>query len=373
MALHLARYRRQSVVQLGFPAFVQVSYCFCSAIMLLCSVYSLKTDSLGFQARLRLFSADDFANCGRWIESGLTHLCSCRRPGQEYTAQDPSGNWWAFNICGMVSYSCIPDGYADPFAHGIAHQYLEGTPQSATTQGGTGCKNPTTDPATGAQTCTSQCIMAAVEEPDYELINPGDVNGGVEIFHAGVAPDADSPFKCPFDPKVGCSGARSMTYYFTCDKNQRNGLGNVYINETSSCQYFIQATTSYACATKGDPFDPYRDNPADSFGFVVLGAFLTVLFQYIYAFGDQRSWWEPIKQRIPAIPGLSGFGEYLPHEPHSPTYLSPRGHCLTTCFFSFLRLQAARVACTVAAATVQYPSLSAVPPPMAPPVCKGRR
>lgn len=207
----------------------------------------------------------------------------------------------------MVSYSCIPDNWVDPFAHGIAHQYLEGTPQTATTPNGVGCKGTVTDPSTGAQTCTSQCIMAAVDEPDYELINPGDVNGGVEIFHAGVAPDAGSPFGCPYDPKVGCSGSRSMTYYFTCDKNQKNGLGKVYINETSPCQYFIQATTSYACATKGDPFDPYRDNPADSFGFVVLGAFLTVVLQYIYIFGDNRNWWEPIKQRLPAIPGFSTY------------------------------------------------------------------
>lgn len=171
-----------------------------------------------------------------------------RKPGQEYTLQDPSGNWWAFNVCGQVSYPCIPDGWVDPFSHGDAHQYLEGTPQSATTPGGVGCKSTATDPATGQQACTSQCIMASHGYPEYDVLNITNPQQGIAIWNQGVRPDAGSPFACPYDPRVPYTGSRSLTFYLQCDPSQtKAGLENVYIDEVAPCEYFVQATTAAAC------------------------------------------------------------------------------------------------------------------------------
>jgi hypothetical protein len=36
-------------------------------------------------------------------------------------------------------------------------------------------------------------------------------------------------------------------------------------------------------------------------------AALTIFCYVVYVFGESRGWWDPIKERIPAIPGLSSF------------------------------------------------------------------
>ncbi len=233
-------------------------------------------------------------------------------------------------MCGQVSFPCIPSDWSDPYAHGIAHQvrprarargedvrspltpaqYLMGDPRTTLVSGNAACQAQVTDPTTGAQVCASQCVMAAHSYPDYELAVSGDVTSGVSVFHSASAPDATSPFNCPFDPTEGCSGSRRVTYNFLCDRSNKNpaAMTGLVLNETSTCNYLLTAYTYAACATKGDPFRNNQDNGPNNFGFTVLGATLCVVFQFMYSFGDQRGWWEPIKQRIPAIPGLSFLG-----------------------------------------------------------------
>lgn len=227
---------------------------------------------------------------------------------------DGSGDAWIVNICGEVSWPCIPSDWKDPFSHGIAHQYIEGDPRAPAPNGlrpgSPMCQTQVTDPATGQTVCSSQCIMAAHSFPDYELAVAGNPNAGITVQHAGTPPDANGPFNCPFDAVTGCNGARSVTFLFTCDSSNKNAgqVSALALNETSTCQYLFTGRTYAACPTKGNPFRNNADLGPQNFGFVVLGFALTIFVQFTYSFGDQRGWWDPIKQRLPAIPGLSFLG-----------------------------------------------------------------
>jgi len=72
-------------------------------------------------------------------------------------------------------------------------------------------------------------------------------------------------------------------------------------SEPTVCGYVVEARTKAACGVKGDPFDGYNDSPGDSFGFVVLGSFLTIVVYAFIVFGNGRGWWDPIKNRMPAF------------------------------------------------------------------------
>lgn len=69
----------------------------------------------------------------------------------------------------------------------------------------------------------------------------------------------------------------------------------------TTCHYLITGSTKAACGVKGDPFAPFNDDPAHSFGFVVLGATLCVFLQYAWAFADSKGWTDPITSRIPPL------------------------------------------------------------------------
>jgi hypothetical protein len=69
------------------------------------------------------------------------------------------------------------------------------------------------------------------------------------------------------------------------------------MTEPTTCRYLISGRSAAACGVKGDPFDyqGYSDDPAHSFGFVVLGATIAVLITVLYTVGEGRGWWNPIK------------------------------------------------------------------------------
>jgi len=130
--------------------------------------------------------------------------------------------------------------------------------------------------------------------------------------HAGMPPDASDPFQCSTDPQTGCSRERQLQVKLYCDSSATadNSFTFLGVSEPSQCVYLLEAKAKAACGTKGDPFDPGQDSGGLRFGFVVLGAALTIGLSWVYSFGDSRSWWDPIKARIPAItiPGLGTFG-----------------------------------------------------------------
>ena len=72
------------------------------------------------------------------------------------------------------------------------------------------------------------------------------------------------------------------------------------MTENSPCSYTIAGRSGAACPTKGDPFDIpanfYRNKPADSFGFCVLGSVCTIVVLVLYNVGEARGWWDPIKR-----------------------------------------------------------------------------
>lgn len=65
------------------------------------------------------------------------------------------------------------------------------------------------------------------------------------------------------------------------------------------CVYYLYASSKHACGVQGNPFVPYRNKPSDSFGFVLLGVFLTIVVNWLYKLGDRRGLWDPIKSKIP--------------------------------------------------------------------------
>jgi hypothetical protein len=149
--------------------------------------------------------------------------------------------------------------------------------------------------------CTGGCVVLARDWPEYSLMdtrcnkflpdaspnpayNPGACNTGMGlvISHFGTPERISDSFDCPTNQDTGLPGERTITINMACD-NSVNGLAIdlIYENKTlpngkpnpsGVCQYIANTRSKYACATAGDPFDPYRDDPAHSFGFVVLGA-----------------------------------------------------------------------------------------------------
>ncbi len=79
------------------------------------------------------------------------------------------------------------------------------------------------------------------------------------------------------------------------------------------CRYVIVARSSAACGTQGDPYDippgygPVTSQTGTQFGYTVLGMVLAVVVYFIYGFGDQRGWWNPIKNVLSRIPVIGRF------------------------------------------------------------------
>lgn len=241
----------------------------------------------------------------RWVSNGNEYSWDlrplCRGAGNEYTYTVPGGAYpiYTFNICGTISKPCAPQGWVPYISHGVATQFLDTDPA------GNPCpKCPDAD--TGLQVCcTGNCVVLAHDIPRYDLVDPNNVNAGITISHAGMPPSENDNFLCPTDPTTNLPIERQLTIVLQCDKSVSDVVIDV-ANETSTCHYQLTGRSKAACASKGDPFDPYRDDPAHSFGFVVLGSVLTIFTYYLVTFGETKGWWDPVKRYLPAIPGLSG-------------------------------------------------------------------
>lgn len=120
--------------------------------------------------------------------------------------------------------------------------------------------------------------------------------------------DAD-PFNCPINPATGLARERQLTIQLLCDQGgSTSSLTVLGTSEPTTCSYVLTAKTAAACGVTGDPFDGFRDNPAHSFGFVVLGAFLAIVVYFAVSFANGRGWLEPIKSRMPGFCRCGGGG-----------------------------------------------------------------
>ena len=217
-----------------------------------------------------------------------------------------------------------------------------------------------TDWDTGALIqCTQQCAVIGTPFLQFQLINPNNPTSGVIIKHdamppkcvcglcsvlataaAGRAPPHDPPppththraARSELDPfgvcPPGLNGLlieRSMTFVIACDQSVSDlaydtsspgpdpgQIAGLVLYEYPQCSYTVYLRSAKACGVKGDPFDaqPAVFGPATNFGFTVLGAALVIFVSYTYSFGDNRGWWEPIKSRMPHIPGLGSYSSY---------------------------------------------------------------
>jgi len=224
----------------------------------------------------------------------MHQLCQSSGPGYVFNA--PFNNTFNFNICGNTSLVCSP-GWTMYSSRGTAVQFWEPNPP---------CTTPTcTDWDTGAQMCcTGGCDVLSTQYFQFTLLDAGNpLTGGVQFVHTGMPPDINDPFNCPVNPVNNLARERQLIIQIACDQGGAKSpptLTNIAVNEPTTCVYVVTASSYAACGTKGDPYDGYFDDPAHSFGFVVLGATLTILTYLAITFMDGRGWLDPIKNRMPA-------------------------------------------------------------------------
>lgn len=221
----------------------------------------------------------------------------CKPAGGEYFINDTANNHiTSFNICGNTSAICAP-GYALYDTHGVAIQYTydlinpvpECNPKAPT------CVDYDLNIPT---CCTEECTILGTEFFQFYLMDNTNPDGGVQLVHSGMPPATGETFTCPADPVTGLQLDRQLTVQIKCDRSvPSTNYAIDSMTEPTTCRYLISGRSAAACGVKGDPFDyqGYSDDPAHSFGFVVLGATIAVLITVLYTVGEGRGWWNPIK------------------------------------------------------------------------------
>jgi len=220
----------------------------------------------------------------------------CQQSGAGYVYNAPFNTTYNFNICGNTSTVCSP-GWTMYNSHGAAVQTWTSPPA---------CPTPTcTDWDTGAPICcTGECAVLGTQYFQFSLLDPNNpLTGGIQFVHTGMPPDINDPFNCPVNPVNNLARERQLIIQIACDQGGSKNpptLSGIIAAEVGTCLYTISAKSYAACGIKGDPYDGYYDDPGHSFGFVVLGATLTVLTYFAVTFADGRGWLDPVKNRLPA-------------------------------------------------------------------------
>jgi len=172
--------------------------------------------------------------------------------------------------------------------------------------------------------CTGQCEIIAYGDAayNYRWIDDNNVaTGGIRWTAYGDAPDNGDEFQCPTDPNTGNRRARTLQVNMQCDlKGKRSDpLQTISFYDDGYCFYTVILSHFAACAVAGNPFDTNDDDSNSNsnsigpnsivistsalnayfFGYVVLGAAICVIVYYMYAFGDDRGWWNSIKDALP--------------------------------------------------------------------------
>jgi hypothetical protein len=238
----------------------------------------------------------------------------CQEAGNEYAFTNPANNQqFMFNVCGNVSYACIPQWPVYDNI-GVAVQILSPPPPPSA---GASCTDVFGNPAP----CSGQCVVLGTEFFQFQLQNPNDPTQGVSFRHTGMPPDADDPFPCPALTPEGLTQERQLSININCDMSVP-GLKVLNVTEVNPCVYAVSASSSAACPVKGDPFDcqTYVDaekkQPGKNFGFVVLGSFLTIFVSWTISFMNRRGMLDGVKDKLKGVPvigsmvGSSGSSSY---------------------------------------------------------------
>ena len=151
--------------------------------------------------------------------------------------------------------------------------------------------------------CTGQCEIIAYGNAAYNyrwIDGNNPLTGGIRWTAYGDAPDNGDDFTCPIDPNTGYPRARTLYVNMYCNQGGKrtDALQINQFYDSGDCVYRVSMTHFAACGVVGDPFE-YNQDPGVNFGFTVLGGVLAVFFYYLYHFGEDRGWWEPIRSRLP--------------------------------------------------------------------------
>jgi len=157
--------------------------------------------------------------------------------------------------------------------------------------------------------CTGQCEIIAYGNAAYNyrwIDNNNVLTGGIRWTAYGDAPDNGDEFQCPIDPFTGNPRARTLQVNMRCNPNGKRSdpLQTIAFYDNGSCYYTVIMSHFAACATSGDPFEgliPTGILSANYFGYTCLGLFLAVVIYYVYAYGDDKGWWDPIKNALPTV------------------------------------------------------------------------
>ena len=218
---------------------------------------------------------------------------------------------------------CNPEYNSYPF-EGNFLQFFDPNPATDCNRGdcpNTGFLSPSLQNQQG-YCCTGQCEIIAYGNAAYNyrwIDNNNVLTGGIRWTAYGDAPDNGDEFQCPIDPFTGNPRARTLEVNMQCDLNGKRSdpLKTLAFYDNGSCFYTIIMSHFAACATSGNPFDTNDDDSNSNsigpnsivissvalnayfFGYVVLGAAICVIVYYVYAFGDDRGWWNSIKDALP--------------------------------------------------------------------------
>lgn len=232
----------------------------------------------------------------------------CRSSGNEYSWTDSNNHTYFWNICGSVDSQICTPPWTVYVSHGVMIQFWTDAPTCPNPPDGT-CRDP--ENGNNPVCCTGDCTVIAHDKScDYQLLDPSNpVSGGVTWTHAGMPPDSSDPFQCSTDPTTGCSRERQLSVKLYCDSSAKTADSFTFlgISEPSQCQYLLEAKAKAACGTTGDPFDPGQDSGGQRFGFVILGAALTIGLSWVYGFGNDKGWWDPVKAKLSTIPYIGRF------------------------------------------------------------------
>jgi hypothetical protein len=297
--------------------------------------------------------------------NGSGYQFSNQTTGQDYRfeicgsidAKVPSasscGGNFPCTVAGAQTYSyCNPEYNSWPF-EGNFLQFFDPNPATQCQLGAcpnTGYLSPSLQLQQG-YCCTGQCEIIAYGNAAYNyrwIDNNNVVTGGIRWTAYGDAPDNGDEFQCPIDPFTGNPRARTLQVNMRCNPNGKRSdpLQTIAFYDNGNCYYTVIMSHFAACAVSGNPFESDDDSnnipqPSSSnsnipvgtlnayfFGYTVLGVALSVLVYYVYAFGDDKGWWEPIKSALPeglfrragGVYGGSGGGYKSSQSTTSPLY-----------------------------------------------------
>lgn len=182
---------------------------------------------------------------GTTITYDLRRLCNA---AQDYRVQDADGRNYNIQICGIAAQNCLPASYQVEYMQGTVVQSWGSTPACTTKA----CVNSQT---MQDACCTSDCEVVAVGQPSFSLLDPNNLNAGIQLTYLGDAPTGSDKYICDYDPNTGAPFPRVTHLQFTCDEDVTGfaQVDSAAVNPDDGCEYFIRIRTNAVCLDQVEP------------------------------------------------------------------------------------------------------------------------